>query len=104
MRMKRPFLVLSFLLAWVALPYLFDVAVCEELYDAPPLQATLTDGETVDSTEGDTLSASLDCVRTSNLRLPSISQGFFGRLSFETCRVSCPNLPISASRAPPAIR
>lgn len=102
--MRRPFLVLSFLLAWVALPYLFDVAVCEELYGAPPLQATLTDGETVDAAEGDTLSSSQDCVSASHLRLPSISQGFSGRLSFELCRVGYLSLPISASRAPPATR
>ena len=104
MRMKQPFLVLSFLLAWVVLPYLFDVAVGEELYGAPPLQATLIDSETVDSSEGDPLSASLDCERTSDLRLPSVYQVFFGHLSFESCRVSCLNFPISPSRAPPATR
>jgi hypothetical protein len=104
MRMKPSFLALSFLLAWLALPYLFDIAICEELYGASPLQATLTDGETVDSCEGDTLSVSLHWARTTDLGVPPLSQGFFGDFSFETGRVSCPSLPISASRAPPITR
>ncbi len=46
------YLFLPFFLIFFAVPYLFDVAYCEELYGTPLSQAALIDGEKVDPYEG----------------------------------------------------
>jgi hypothetical protein len=105
--MKRVFqrsqfyIFLSVFLIGCGVPYLLDVAFCEELYGTPFLQVALIDGETVDPCEGDTVSTSLDGWTTGDLRLSPISFSLASQLSLEACSFRFPSLSISASRAPP---
>lgn len=105
--MKLPLLgspfsiVLSFLLVCFAVPYICDVASCEELYGTPHSQAALVDGETIDPGEEDTVFASLDWGMTGDLRPAPITRSLAIPPSFRTCSVRCPSLPTSGPRPPP---
>ncbi len=47
------YILLPLFLVFFAVPYLFDLAFCEELYTTPLSQAALIDAEKVDPYDGD---------------------------------------------------
>ncbi len=54
------YILLPFFLFFFAVPYLFDLAYCEELYGTPLSQAALIEGEKVDPHEQQNLHRALD--------------------------------------------
>lgn len=98
------FYLLSFLLIFFAVPYLFDVAYCEELYGGtPPSQAALIDGEKVEPYDGHGFFPSLDCAIGRNVGVIHLPQSSLLLRSLEPCspRGQVPLLLIS--RPPPAV-
>jgi hypothetical protein len=104
-RRRRPTfsILVPLFLIFFAVPYLFDIAYCEELDSISLSQAALIDGEEVDPQQGESPSASLDLAITRDASEPPPWPS--ARHSRpEACSVRSPITSISASRAPPLAR
>ena len=100
---NRPqfYLFLPLFLIFFAVPYLFDLAFCEELYATPLSQAALIDAEKVDPDDGSCSLTSLDSAATEEMsELPTaehfVQDSFLTGCSF---RSRIPLLP--TTRPPP---
>lgn len=106
--MKRPYhglqcyVLLPFLLIFFAVPYLFDIAYCEDLYGTPLSQAALIDGEKVDSSEGKSSWTSLDCGRMADVSVPPAPKSFAPPSSLDVCHIRASIPVLLTSRPPPA--
>jgi hypothetical protein len=95
------YILLPLFLVFFAVPYLFDLAFCEELYTTPLSQAALIDAEKVDPYDGDSSWISLDSATTgavSALPTPTCSAA---HASLQGCMVSIPIPILLTSRPPP---
>ena len=85
-----------------AVPYLFDLAFCEELYATPLSQAALIDAEKVDPSDGKSSSTSLDDTTECKVTVARPPTCFASHVSFEGSSFTVP-IPVSlTSRPPPA--
>lgn len=89
-------------LVFFALPYLFDLAFCEELYATPLSQAALIDAEKVDPYDGESSWTSLDCARTGEVSVPPTPTSFVPHSSLARGRFRAPIPVLLTSRPPPA--
>jgi hypothetical protein len=101
---RRPafYIFLPLFLIFFAVPYLFDLAFCEELYATPLSQAALIDAEKVDPSEGESSSASLDDTTECDVTVPSPPTCFASHFSFEGCSFTVAIPVLLTSRPPPA--
>ena len=90
-------------LVFFAIPYLFDLAYCEELYGTPLSQASLSDGEQVEPFGEESSSRSLDPVTAKAGPDPARPTGSVSTLLFQACnpRSGLPIVPVS--RPPPTV-
>ncbi len=96
------YLFLPLFLIFFALPYLFDIVFCEDLYATQLSQAALIDAEIVDPHTGDVPSTALDCTPTGASSVDARSV-FFAIASPFDCSSIGPPIPILlVSRPPPA--
>jgi hypothetical protein len=96
------YIFLPLFLIFFAVPYLFDLAFCEELYATPLSQAALIDAEKVDPSDRESFSTSLDYATESDVTVASPPTCFAWHLSFEGSSFTVP-IPVSlTSRPPPA--
>jgi hypothetical protein len=105
--MNRPnrgpqfYILLPFLLIVFAVPYLFDVAYCEDLYGTPLSQAALVDGEKVDPSEAKISWTFFECGRTADVRVPPIPKSFTPQSSWDDGHIGAPAPVLLTSRPPP---
>ena len=95
------YIFLPLFFVFFAVPYLFDLAFCEELYATPLSQAALIDAEKVDPSEGESSSASLDDSIVDDVTVPRPPTCVASHFSFTGCcfREAIPVL--LTSRPPP---
>lgn len=90
------------LVIFFAVPFLFDLAFCEELYVTPLSQAALPDAEKVDPNDGSSSLVFLDSAATEELSgLPS-SEYFVLDPFLTRCGFRSPIPLLLHSRPPPA--
>jgi hypothetical protein len=95
------YICLPLFLIFFAVPYLFDLAFCEELYTTPLSQAALIDAEKVDPYDGESSWNSLDCVTTGAVSAPLTSTCFASYASLEASSFGVPIPVLLTSRPPP---
>lgn len=96
------YIFLPLFFVFFAVPYLFDLAFCEELYATPLSQAALIDAEKVDPSEGESSCPSLDYATEYDVTVPRPPTCVASRFSFEGCSVTVPIPVLLTSRPPPA--
>lgn len=96
------YIFLPLFLIFFAVPYLFDVAFCEDLYSTPLSQAALIDGEKVDPYEGESSGNSLNYIATDDVSASSTSKCFAPHSSSESYSVRALIPVLLTSRPPPA--
>ena len=96
------YIFLPLFLVFFAVPYLFDLAFCEELYATPLSQAALIDAEKVDPSEGESSSASLDDSTACAVTVPPPPTSFTSHFSFPDCSFRQAIPVLLTSRPPPA--
>jgi hypothetical protein len=94
--------VAPFLLIFLAIPYLFDLAYCEELYSTPLSQASLIDGEKVEPSGEESSSPSFDSALEESAKVSTTSSSFAPALFFEGCSFRSGFSIVLTSRPPPA--
>ncbi|MEO7864199.1 MAG: hypothetical protein ABIU05_27955 [Nitrospirales bacterium] len=101
---RRPqfYLFLPLFLIFFAVPYVFDLVFCEELYATPLSQAALIDAEKVDPDDGTVSLSSLDLAATEEMsELPTAEP--LVQVSFLTSGGFKSPIPLLlTSRPPPA--
>ena len=90
-------------LVFFAIPYLFDLAYCEELYGTPLSQASLIDGETVEPFGEESSSRSLNLATAKAGPDPAAPTGFVSALLFQACNLRSGLSIVPISRPPPAV-
>lgn len=96
------YIFLPLFLIFFAVPYLFDLAFCEELYTTQLSQAALIDAEKVDPHGGEFSSTCLDCAATGDPSAPPTPTCFAPHSPLEGCSVRAPIPVLLTSRPPPA--
>ena len=101
---RRPqfYIFLPLFLIFFAVPYLFDLGFCEELYATPLSQAALIDAEKVDSDAGIFSLTSLDWAVMTEMSGPPTAEYYVLDSLLTECGFRSPIvLPLTA-RPPPA--
>lgn len=102
-RSRGPGYYFPLFLIFFAVPYLFDLAFCEELYATQASRAALVDGEKVDPYEGGGSSwTSLDCAPRGDLGASPTPPCFAPHSSEQACSFRAPIPGLLTSRPPPA--
>lgn len=96
------YIFLPLFFVFFAVPYLFDLAFCEELYATPLSQAALIDAEKVDPSEGESSSASLDDSTVGDVTVRRPPTCVASHLSCEGSGFTVPIPVLLTSRPPPA--
>ena len=101
---RRPqfYLFLPLFVIFFAVPYLFDLAFCEELYVTQLSQAALIDAEKVDPDDGSASLTSVDWAATEEINGPPIGKCFVPDCLLTERGFESPIPPLLASRPPPA--
>jgi hypothetical protein len=94
------YLLAPFLFIFFVVPYIFDVAYCEDLYGTPLSQAALIDGEKVDPYEAGLSVTSFDFVAASNIR-ESLFSKFVTRTPFLPSYSQSAQIPVLRFSRPP---
>jgi hypothetical protein len=100
---RRPqfYLFLPLFLIFFAVPYVFDLVFCEELYATPLSQAALIDAEKVDPDDGSSSFTSLDSTATEKMSEPPTAE-YFIQDAFLLVGCVGPPMPfLLLSRPPP---
>jgi hypothetical protein len=97
------YIFLPFFLIVFAVPYLFDLAFCEELYATPLSQAAFIDGELVEPYESEFSSSGLDSTETGAETVLLANEGV--SLQSDSIGSISPALfPIVLTSRPPPVR
>jgi hypothetical protein len=94
------YLFLPLFLIFFAVPYLFDIVYCEELYGTPLSQAALIDGEKVDPHK-DPPSSQVVNLEVSLQRKHHLVDSVLLPLSLKSGSARMPMPPLLAARPPP---
>lgn len=92
-----------FFFIFFAIPYLFDLAYCEELYGTPLSQASLIDGEKVEPFGEESSSRSLDSVTANADSDPTRPTGFVSAFLSRTYNLGSGLTIVPVSRPPPTV-
>jgi hypothetical protein len=101
-RRSQFYLFLPLFLIFFAIPYLFDLAFCEELYATPLSQAALLDAEKVDPDDGSCSSTFLDLAATEEMNESPTVEQFVQDDRLTGCSRRSPVPLLLTSRPPPA--
>jgi len=99
-RWPQFYIFLLLFLIFFAVPYLFDLAFCEELYATPLSQAALIDAEKVDRDDGSSSLTSLDWAAMEDMSGPPAAQCFVLDSVLTECGFRSP-LPLRLTSRPP---